>query len=58
MYLLVCTWYVLITRLLIGRILPAKHRTSVGRRLVMAARTMVPEMKCELELYEYVLVQT
>ena len=27
-----------------------------GRRLVMAARMMVPEMKCELELYEYVLV--
>jgi hypothetical protein len=24
----------------------------------MAARVMVPEMKCELELYEYVLVQT
>ena len=24
----------------------------------MAARMMVPEMKCELELYEYVLVQT
>ena len=25
---------------------------------VMAARMMVPEMKCELELYEYVLVRT
>ncbi len=24
----------------------------------MAARTMVPDMKCELELYEYALVQT
>ncbi len=32
-------------RLQIGRILPAKRRTSVGRRLVMAARVMVPEMK-------------
>ena len=43
-------------RLRIGRILPAKRQTSVGRRLVMAARVMVPEMKCELDLYEYVLV--
>jgi hypothetical protein len=41
-----------------GRILPAKRRTSVVRRLVTAARVMVPEMKCELDLYEYVLVQT
>ena len=24
----------------------------------MAARVMVPEMKCELDLYKYVLVQT
>jgi hypothetical protein len=40
------------------RILPAKRRTSVRRRLVTAARVMVPEMKCELDLYEYVLVQT
>jgi hypothetical protein len=38
--------------------LPAKRQTSVGRRLVMAARMMVPEMKCELELYAYVLVWT
>ncbi len=38
--------------------LPAKRQTSVGRRLVTAARVMVPEMKCELDLYEYVLVQT
>ena len=45
-------------RLRIGRILPAKRRTSVGRRLVTAARVMVPEMKCELDLYEYILVQT
>ncbi len=45
-------------RLRIGRILPAKRLTSVRRRLVMATSMMVPEMKCELELYEYVLVQT
>ena len=45
-------------RLWIGMILPAKRWTSVGRRLVKAARVMVPEMKCELDLYEYVLVQT
>ena len=38
--------------------LPKKPRTRVGRRLVMAARMMVPEMKCELDLYECVLVQT
>ena len=38
--------------------LPKKRQTSVGRRLVMAARMMVPEMKCELDLYECVLVQT
>ncbi len=38
--------------------LPAKRQTSVGRRLVMATRMMVPEMKCELELYAYVLVRT
>ena len=38
--------------------LPAKRQTSFGRRLVMAARMMVPEMKCELDLYECVLVQT
>ena len=42
----------------LGWILPAKRQTSVGRRLVKAARVMVPEMKCELDLYEYVLVQT
>jgi hypothetical protein len=45
-------------RLRIGRILPAKRQASVGRRLLMAARVMVPEMKCELDLYVYVLVQT
>jgi hypothetical protein len=43
-------------RLRIGRILPAKRLTSVGRRPVMAARVMVPEIKDELKLYEYVLV--
>ncbi len=41
-------------RLWIGRILPAKRQTSVGRRLVGATRVMVPE----LDLYEYVLVHT
>jgi hypothetical protein len=41
-----------------GRILPAKSRTSVGRRLVTVAGVTVPEVKCELDLYEYVLVQT
>jgi hypothetical protein len=35
-----------------------KRQTSVRSRLVMAAGMMVSEMKCELELYEYVLVQT
>ena len=45
-------------RLRIGRILPVKRQTSVGKRLVMAARMKVPEMKCELELYEYVLIRT
>ncbi len=45
-------------RLWIGRILPAKRKTSIRRRLMSAKRVMVPEMKCELDLYEYVLVQT
>ncbi len=46
------------TRLWIGWIQPAKRQTSIRRRLIMATRMMVPEMKFELDLYEYALVQT